>query len=93
MSTTLTTIVEGTECVTTSYGKVRGSASRWPYFQPATYIACRLANGKLVWRYAGHVCRARRSRNLADRDAIEYGASHGILVLGGIRQWSQIEES
>lgn len=89
----LTAIKEGTECVTTSYGKVRGSAKQWPYFQPATYIACRLADGTLAWRYAGHVARARRSRDLADRDANDYARSHGILALGGIRQWSRITEA
>jgi hypothetical protein len=83
-------IHEGTECVTTSYGKVRGAARRYQYFQPATYVASRLASGELVWRYAGHVCRARRNWRLTNQDAATYAEQHNILLLGGIRQWSRI---
>jgi hypothetical protein len=24
-------------CITVSYGKVRGAAAKWPYWQPAVY--------------------------------------------------------
>ena len=55
--------------VTVSYGRVRGKARNYPYFQPAIYKATRLKNGKIVWAYQYHLGRARRSPKLAAQDA------------------------
>ena len=58
------------ECITTSYGKVCGRAAQYPYWQPARYKTHVTKDGRLIWKYLGHVGKARRSIRLATQDAI-----------------------
>ena len=59
-------------CVTISYGKVYGNARQYKYWQPALYRKTLLKNGTLKWRYVKHLGIARRSLDLAKKDALKY---------------------
>jgi hypothetical protein len=66
------------ECITLSYGLVRGAAKNYPYHQPARYESRVTRDGRTVWSYVGHCGLARRSSRLAIRDAQALAASLGI---------------
>lgn len=79
-------------CVTVSYGKVKGRAKQFPYWQPAIYKTYQNKEGKLVWRYVQHVGTARRSPKLAKKDALEIANKHSYIYLDGVRQWRPVEK-
>jgi len=73
------------ECVTVSYGKVKGKAKQYQYRQPARYERKKLKNGKTVWAYVGHMGTARRSPDLATKDARRIAEENNLLFVRGVR--------
>lgn len=80
------------ETVTISYGKVRGKANNYPYFQPALYEKKKLKNGKIVWSYVCHLGTARRSIKLAERDAINFASERNCSFQPKVRHLNIAEE-
>lgn len=80
-------------CATVSYGKVRGAAKRWRYWQPAVYEHYLSKDGLLKWKYVCHIGTARRSERLATEDALEYAEKKGREFLEGIRQYAPVNGS
>jgi hypothetical protein len=76
---------------TVSYGKVKGSASRWPYFQAALYETRARKDGVVTWRYLSHHATPRRSPQLAEADARTLATEHGIPFLAEIRHNKIVE--
>jgi len=74
-------------CVTISYGKVRGGARNWRYWQPALYCKVLQKNGKLKWHYLQHLGIARRSRKLAMLDANNFAHQYGCPFIEGVRHY------
>jgi hypothetical protein len=74
-----------------SYGKVKGSASRWPYFQAALYETRARKDGVVTWRYVAHYGSARRSPQLAEHDARTLATENGIPFLTEIRHNKIVE--
>lgn len=77
-------------CVTVSYGRVRGRAKNYPYHQPAEYRMKSLSSGRVVWEYVGHLGTARRSLRLAEEDAKAYARSNKLLFIPGVRHNQQV---
>lgn len=73
------------QCITISYGKVKGKAKEYRYIQPALYEAKHRKDGVLTWRYLHHLGIARRSDKLAEKDAQEFANEYKIPLLKGIR--------
>lgn len=80
-----------TECITVSYGRVRGRAAQYPYFQPAVYRLHTTRDGRKLWRYSHHAGTARRSHRLANLDTAALAQSLGIPVIPGVRHWSRAD--
>lgn len=91
-ATTTSEIKVGDRCVTQTYGKVKGTAAQYPYFQPAIYEVAQLKSGSLVWKYVNHIGTARRSVLLAIEDAKAYAAEIGCQYIPEVRQWKAIVE-
>ena len=74
--------------ITTSYGKVRGKAKNYPYFQAALYTDKQLKNGRYVWFYVCHLGRAYRSIRLATIAAKNFGYQYkeNVRHLQNIRE-------
>lgn len=78
------------QCVTVSYGKVKGKAREYQYWQPAVYEVKPLKDGTLVWRYKYHTGTARRSEKLATQDALNLAKEKGIEYRKGIRHLNRV---
>ena len=75
-------------CVTVSYGRVRGRARQYPYFEPCIYKTHLTKDGRLLWKlHSLGGTRARRSYGLAVEDAIKISHEKMVPYLSGIRQW------
>jgi len=81
------------KCITVSYGLVKGSAKKYPYYQPAMYTAHTTLSGKLVWKYDCHIGRARRSISLARKDAMEAAVREKCPFIEAVRQWKPVSVS
>lgn len=77
--------------ITISYGRVRGKAKNYPYFQPCMYEEYTTKDGRKVWKLSKVLGRARRSIRLAEKDALSYCKEYNVLYKSGIRQWKEIE--
>jgi len=77
--------------VTVSYGRVRGSARNYPYYQPAKYARHTTTDGRVVWKYVEHCGIARRSLKLAQQDALELAERLNCDFLDNVRQWNPVE--
>lgn len=74
------------KCITVSYGRVRGRARRFQYWQPAVYREGRTKSGKLVWKlHSLPDFVARRSYRLAEQDAKAWGVGIGLPYFEHIR--------
>lgn len=80
-------------CVTVSYGRVRGKARNYPYFQPCIYGEHITKDNRKVWKLNRVLGIARRSANLAKKDALEIAKNRNIPFINGIRQWNIIDGS
>jgi hypothetical protein len=79
--------------VAVSYGEVRGKAKEYPYFQPTLYRArARKRDGIPTWRHIRHLGVARRSRNLAEKDARDFSEELNATLLPGIRHGSPVDQ-
>jgi len=74
--------------VTVSYGRVRGRARNYQYWEPAIYQLGFRKNGKAVW-LLDHLTnyRARRSYTLAEQDAKQYAQDNSLEYLSEVRQY------
>jgi len=79
------------QIITVSYGKVRGKAKQYRYWQPVIYEEHKTRDGRIIYKYVSHVGIARRSYNLAKIDAQSYnipyleGVRHGSLVSAHVK--------
>lgn len=80
------------KCVTVSYGRVKGKASQYQYFEPCIYQQHQTKDGRKLWKLDRNCGGARRSLKLAEKDALELASDYNIPFLRGIRQWSKINE-
>lgn len=71
-------------CVTISYGKVKGNATKYRYVQPALYELV-INNMVYKWKYVEHLGIARRSDSLAEEDAHIYADRMKIPFLTNVR--------
>ena len=81
---------EPLRCITVSYGRVRGTARNYRYYEPVIYRAKLLKNGLLVWvvdRACGH---ARRSPRLALQDAEVLAERYSLPYIEGVRQFREV---
>jgi hypothetical protein len=78
-------------CVTVSYGRVRGRARKWRYWEPAIYHEYQLKDGRIVWKLERACGGARRSERLAENDAHEVAKAENIPFLDGIRHGHTID--
>lgn len=75
-----------------SYGKVKGRARSYPYYQGAVYgVRLRKSDNTLVAYYHSHVGVARRSSTLAERDIREYAEKNGLVYVGHMRHGDVID--
>lgn len=79
------------QCVTVSYGQVRGKAKQYPYFQPAVYETATRKDGTAVWKYLHHAGEAHRSASLAEADAKDLADRLGVPYLPDVRQYVRVE--
>lgn len=78
----------GKYCVTVSYGKVRGNAKNYRYWQPAMYkVVFNKKRGCLCWKYVRHLGRARRSERLATIDAEDWSKHYKCEFDDYVRNW------
>ncbi len=80
------------KCVTVSYGRVRGKAKNYPYFEPAVYFAKRTKDGIVKWVLDYSCGGARRSARLAEQDARAIAAEKNIPFIFGVRQYHPVAE-
>jgi hypothetical protein len=73
------------DCVTVSYGQVKGRARQYRYWQPARYTIHTTHDGRRIWKYACHLGVARRSERLARQDARRYAVAEGVRYIEGVR--------
>jgi hypothetical protein len=73
-------------CVTVTYGRVKGSAKKYPYYQAATYYEHVTKDGRSVWWLENVIAGTFRSRDLAVKHAKDKAVEHGIPYLENIRQ-------
>ena len=82
------------QCLTVSYGRVRGIAKNYPYHQPCIYeeyiIQTGENKGKKVWKLVRTAGPARRSLNIVYRDVKNLSKQLNIPFIEGIRQWKEI---
>lgn len=79
------------QCITLSYGNVKGAAKRYPYWQGALYETRHNRNGVLIWSYICHVGTARRSKSKAECDIREYSKACKVIHLDGIRNNNPVD--
>ena len=77
------------QCVTVSYGQVRGAARGYRYWQPALYES---SPDGLKWRYVQHLGTARRSERLAERDSRLLAERRQCCFVAGVRHHHKIEQ-
>jgi hypothetical protein len=78
--------------VTVSYGRVRGRARRYRYFEPAVYTAHVTRDGRKLWKLADLThCRARRSYRLAVQDASNAQRKPDPAFTRDGLQWTPVE--
>lgn len=87
MANTTTTTPQA--CITVSYGRVRGKAAQYPYFQPCRYVAHRRRDGVMVWTLDAVLATPRRSTRLATEDAMSY-VTEDCPFVAGVRQWAKV---
>lgn len=82
------------QCVTVSYGKVKGEAAKYPYWQPALYeTQARKSDGVVTWRYVCHLGRARRAHHLATQDAKEHAIARSLPLFDDVRHGGAYKQS
>lgn len=81
----------GSMCVAVSYGRVRGRARNYRYYEPVVYEAKALKDGTLVWILAYACGHARRSYRLAAQDAEAVAVRLDCEMLGHVRQYNRVD--
>lgn len=76
--------------VTVSYGRVKGKAKSYPYYQPCIYREYTKKNGEKVWKLYRVLGIARRSYKLAEMDALDFCDEYDCEYRRGIRQWNKV---
>lgn len=80
-------------CLSVGYGRVRGAARGYRYFQPILYERHEQKNGRIVWKYVEHLpIKARRSYNLAVADAIREAKERGVEYKEGVKHLNDCGE-
>ena len=65
-------------------------AGKYAYYGVATYIATPKKDGSLVWRKHEQITANRTTLALAQKDAAEYAANHGLACNTAIRHNSSV---
>ena len=78
---------------TVSYGRVKGKAAQYPYWQACLYeFRPRKSDGKMTAWLIGTVGTAYRSVNKATLEAIDYACKNNIKYVPGVRQYTPLEK-
>lgn len=79
------------KCITISYGRVKGKAKNYPYYQPCMYEQYITKDGRKVWKLYKVLGTAHRSERLAREDAMKYCRQYHLAYESGIRQWMKVK--
>ena len=81
------------QVVTVSYGRVKGRAANWPYWQACLYeFRPRKSDGKMCAWLVGTVGEAYRSVTKATLDAVNYAEANNITFHPKVRQYTPYGE-
>ena len=79
-------------CYTVSYGKVRGKAKQYPYYQTAMYQQYVTKDCRCIWKYIRHCDRAYRSYNKAEKLTKILSLQDNIPYIQGIRNNTEVKK-
>jgi hypothetical protein len=79
------------QCITCSYGRVHGKAKSYPYFQPCLYEEYITKDNRKLWKLKYVLGTARRSKRLAEQDALDFCKQDNIPYIDNIRQWCSVD--
>lgn len=81
------------QVTTVSYGRVRGRAKQYPYWQACLYeFRPRKSDGKMTAWLVGTIGAAYRSEAKATLDAVNYAQANNILYHSCVRQYTPLKK-